>query len=181
MRGILVVTVFFVLSLFLGYAFGSLYEKRASELVNETFSSFKFVKEWESYKIFLFILANNATKAFAAMILGLFFGIIPILFVVLNGFLIGCVVSVFGKDMGFSIVLALLPHGILEIPAVLISCAYGFELGILFYRKLRNSYADLNYAVIRSIKKFLKIPLPMLIVAAFVETYITPLILPLIR
>ncbi len=178
MRGLTTIAVAFILSLSLGYLFGSIYEQQANALINETFSSFEFVKEWESYKVFLFILVNNATKAFAAMVLGIFFGIVPLLFVLLNGFLIGCVVSVFGRKMGIGIILALLPHGILEIPAILLSCAYGFELGILFYRKIRKSYADLNYAILGTMKKFLKIPLPLLIVAAFVETYITPLFVP---
>jgi len=172
------ITVVFILSLFLGYLFGSTYEQQANDLINEVFSSFRFVKEWESYKVFLFILINNATKVFMAMILGILFGIVPVFFVLLNGFLIGCVVSVLGKKMGIWVILALLPHGILEIPAVLLGCAYGFELGILFYRKIRKSYSDLNYAILSNMKKFLKIPLPLLIVAAFVETYITPLFVP---
>ncbi len=170
-------TAVFLIFLSLGYLFGLTYEHQASKMIKETFSSFKFIKKWESYKIFAFIFINNTIKAFAAMILGIFFGIVPTLFVLSNAFLIGVVVSVMSKKMGFlKVVLALTPHGILEIPAILISCAYGLNLGIAFYKKIRGADVNLNRLLFQSIKSFVKIVIPMLLVAAFIETYITPLI-----
>ncbi len=176
-KSILIVTAIFILSISFGYFFGLIYENQASKMIEETFSSFKFIREWESYKIFLFIFVNNTVKAFAAMILGIFFGLIPTLFIFSNGFLIGVVVSIFSKKMGMlGIILALTPHGILEIPAILISCAYGLDLGFALYKKIRGSDVNINREILLSIHRFVKIVIPMLLTAAFIETYITPLI-----
>ena len=176
MKSLAVISVIFVLSLVSGYLFAFQMESMASSFVNQTFQQFEFVGDLEHYELFAFIFANNSLKAFASMILGMGFGIIPVLFVVLNGVIIGIVVAVIGSKMGMLVTLALLiPHGILEIPAILISTSYGLDLGIASFRRLRGEDVDLNEALIKNLKKFVRIPLPMLLVAALIETYITPM------
>ena len=177
MRSIVVISAVFTISLFSGYAFALSVTDMARDFVNQTFQQFEFVGSLEHYQLFAFIFANNALKAFMSMILGIAFGIIPVLFVMLNGMIIGIVVGVVGEKMGMFTTLALLiPHGILEIPAILISSSYGLDLGIDALKRLRGDNIDLNSSLLRNLKKFARIPLPLLIIAAFIETYITPLI-----
>ncbi len=177
MRSFIIVTAVFVLSVLSGYIFGVSMTDVSQNFVNQTLQQFKFVGNLEHYQIFAFIFANNVLKAFTSMVLGIAFGIVPVLFVVLNGMMIGVVVAVISAKMGITKTLALLiPHGILEIPAVLISSSYGVDLGIDALKKFRGENIDLNLSLLRILKKFAKIPLPMLVFAAFIETYITPLI-----
>ncbi|AKG90791.1 putative membrane protein [Geoglobus ahangari] len=177
MRSLAIVTLLFVISLLAGYAYTMLDAKGSEEVVNSTFSSFDFVRNLEHYEIFLFIFMNNSLKSFMAMVLGIAFGIVPVLFVILNGVIIGLVVGVIGVEFGvLKTAMMLVPHGILEIPAVLLSCAYGLEIGYQALRRFRGEDVDLNSVLMAYIKRFVMLPLPMLLIAALVETYITPLV-----
>ncbi|MEM1578614.1 MAG: stage II sporulation protein M [Archaeoglobaceae archaeon] len=117
--------------------------------------------------IFLIILINNSVKSFFAMILGIFFGIVPILFLFFNGIIIGFFAKLIGEKIGILVfILLLLPHGIIEIPAVILACTYGFILGIEFVRDRKNIKKHLANAI----WNYLRFVLPMLVVAAFIET-----------
>ena len=81
---------------------------------------------------FVFIFLNNAIKAVLVMLLGAFFGIAPLFFLALNGMILGFVVEVSrvqGRDIAELIFQGLLPHGIIELPAIVIACAYGLKFG----------------------------------------------------
>jgi len=86
----------------------------------------------------IFIFFNNAIKSVMVIFLGAFFGIFPVFFLAINGLLIGYLLklAVDGQmnislfDMIFK---TLLPHGILEIPALIIVAAYGLRLGKLLF------------------------------------------------
>ncbi|WP_223070532.1 stage II sporulation protein M [Paenibacillus caui] len=88
---------------------------------------------------FVFIFLNNAIKSVLVIWSGVMFGILPILFLLLNGMALGFVVETnaqSGGDIGELIVKGLLPHGIIEIPALLIACAYGLQFGVLVWRSI---------------------------------------------
>ncbi len=177
MRSFASITLVFLISLLAGYWFTVTDASDARSIVESTFSGFEFVKNMEHYELFLFIFMNNTLKSFMAMVLGIGFGIIPVIFVVLNGAIIGVVVGVVGTEFGaYRTAMMLVPHGVLEIPAVLLSCAYGLELGMLAWKRYRGEDIDLNQTLLTYIKKFARVPLPMLFVAALIETYITPLV-----
>ncbi|KAA8995923.1 stage II sporulation protein M [Paenibacillus spiritus] len=81
---------------------------------------------------FIFIFLNNSIKSVVILYLGALFGILPALFLVINGGVIGYLVhraSLQGADLFDLIVKGLLPHGVIEIPALLIACAYGIHFG----------------------------------------------------
>ncbi|MDO3412931.1 stage II sporulation protein M [Saccharibacillus sp. CPCC 101409] len=86
------------------------------------------------FGFFRFIFLNNAIKAVMVMLLGAFFGIAPFVFLVINGGVIGFIVMLYGdqgQDVSKLIFQGLLPHGIIEIPAIVIACAYGLKFGML--------------------------------------------------
>ncbi len=81
---------------------------------------------------FTFIFLNNAIKSVLVILLGAFFGLIPLIFLLINGMVLGFVVMVSherGENIAELIFKGLLPHGILELPAIVIACAYGMKFG----------------------------------------------------
>lgn len=79
-----------------------------------------------------FIFFNNAIKSVAVMALGALLGVYPALFLVMNGLVIGYLVSELGnqgENVLHLIVYGLLPHGIIEIPAILIAAGFGMQFG----------------------------------------------------
>lgn len=83
---------------------------------------------------FKFIFINNAVKSVAIIIFGAFLGVLPVFFLLMNGMVLGLVVALAaeqGQSLFDLIVLGLLPHGIIEIPAILIASAYGLQFGYL--------------------------------------------------
>lgn len=84
------------------------------------------------------IFLNNAIKSILIIFLGAFFGLYPIFFLVVNGMVIGFVIQLTAEgnttlSVSEMIFKGLLPHGILEIPALLIAGAYGLRLGRLLF------------------------------------------------
>ncbi|MGF7049811.1 stage II sporulation protein M [Paenibacillus sp. DS2015] len=87
--------------------------------------------QWSFFK---FIFLNNSIKGVLIIYLGAFFGILPVIFLLINGMVIGYLVhasALQGVDMFDLIVKGLLPHGIIEIPAIIVACAFGLRFGML--------------------------------------------------
>ncbi|GAE08880.1 stage II sporulation protein M [Paenibacillus sp. JCM 10914] len=92
--------------------------------------------EWS---FFVFIFFNNAIKSVLVMFSGLLVGIMPIFFLIINGMVIGFllrIVQASGESLFDVIVKGLLPHGIIEIPMIVIACGYGLALGGLVIRSI---------------------------------------------
>lgn len=83
-----------------------------------------------SWALFLIIFFNNAIKSLLVVGLGAGFALYPLFFLVANGIMIGYLVSNPATGMSpAEVAAALLPHGIIEIPAVLLAAGYGIRLG----------------------------------------------------
>ncbi|MFN3384513.1 MAG: stage II sporulation protein M [Archaeoglobaceae archaeon] len=168
-------TLIFLGSCYLGYLLAETYPsvvEKEIETIREFFRSLSSEKI-SPLEIFALIFLNNSIKSFIAMLLGVFFGVIPILFIFLNGLIIGFFASFIGSEIGIiTFLLLLLPHGILEIPAVILACSYGFLLGVEFLRDRKN----LRKHVSKAILNFVRFVLPMLLVAAFIETILISLL-----
>lgn len=95
---------------------------------------------------FTFIFFNNAIKGVAMIFFGALLGVLPALFLIVNGAVIGYLIhqsALAGQDLFTLIVKGLLPHGIIEIPAIVIACAFGLQFGLraansLFRSKTRE-------------------------------------------
>lgn len=135
----------------------------------------------------LVIFMNNAIKSILVIYIGAFFGLMPIFFLVVNGMLIGFLLTYVGEVQGGAqvaelIFKGLLPHGILEIPAIVIACAYGMRFGLLttkglfstlFARsKLNEIGYEIKHFIIRSVPVMVIITLTLLI-ASVIESTIT--------
>jgi stage II sporulation protein M len=177
-RYFLLLAVFFLLSCVIGFYHASSNPELAKEKIEAFFTSFEPIKEKPPVFIFLIIFLNNSIKALVATVAGFFFGLFPLSFVFINGYLVGLVVYVKGIEIGFDkVLLLLIPHGIIEIPAILLASSYGLWLGRQFYMKLfRDEKIPMGYLFLKAVKKCLKIVFPMLLIAALIETFVTPLV-----
>lgn len=93
------------------------------------------------------------------------FGLPIFIFIVLNTLAIGIVISIYPK-----FVIGLLPHGIFEIPAVCISLALAWNI----WRRPEKIWRKIR---IQDIIFFVKTVIPLLLVAAVVEVFITPAVI----
>lgn len=114
-----------------------------------------------------FIFQNNALSSFWGLILGVFLGIFPVIITALNGYILGFVALAIFQNESFLSLWKLLPHGIFELTAVFISLGMGLRLGMAIFHKDKTNYIKKN--LLTSLKVFLLIILPLLILAAIIE------------
>ncbi|TLS48384.1 stage II sporulation protein M [Paenibacillus antri] len=131
--------------------------------------------------MFLFIFINNFVKSLFVVFLGALFGLFPLFFLLTNGMILGYVAAVAG-DSGanvFSLIVrGILPHGLLEITAILIAAAYGLKYGALVFAELVRAFRGGGSSA--SLKAFhgtfgrlIAFLFFALLVAAFIESTIT--------
>jgi stage II sporulation protein M len=86
------------------------------------------------------IFFNNVRAAVTTIGLGIFLGVYPVLMLMANGMMLGVILHQSAVEAGVHplvlFVTKVLPHGILELPAIIIAAAYGMRLGITFVRWL---------------------------------------------
>lgn len=136
------------------------------------------LKELSPLSLMLGIFANNALKCLLVVLLGLAFGIVPAFFMLANGLILGIVIGVTMSRTGLLYVLAgTLPHGIIELPMVFISAAIGLKLGVLALKALFGKKEGLFDKVKEALLIYFVWIFPLLLLSAFVETFVTSTIL----
>jgi len=134
-----------------------------------------------SLLLFLLIFINNGVKALAIIFLGILLGIPPILFIGLNGFIVGSVGSALESAMGWKYVMAsVVPHGVIEVPMLLLATALGLTVGMESFKWLTRRESRVKLQLSECLKIYLKWILPGLAVAAVIEAFITDLLIGLI-
>jgi stage II sporulation protein M len=161
---ILAITSLFIFSILVGLIFPIFFEEQILEILKEMLGIFDGKNLVET--IFLIFL-NNLRASLFIILLGIFFGIFPIVSAIFNGYLIGFVVRLVVAEEGLFVIWRLLPHGIFELPAVLISMGLGLKIGFELFKKNPEKTLKRNFK--ESIKVFLRIILPLLVLAAFIE------------
>lgn len=171
----------YIFSIFLGW-YADLSHPALTQVFMEALKrSFITAYEVEALGLAFFIMLNNSIKCLVAMVLGLLFGFIPLIFVVLNGFILGIVSMSVAKVKGWLFVLmATVPHGFLEIPAMLISVAVGFREGWALINKLAGKNIEVGKEVVFGLNIYLRAVLPLIVVAAFIEAFVTPLLIEVV-
>jgi stage II sporulation protein M len=130
------------------------------DLVNQT-------KGLSQFNLIKFILFNNVQSTFIGLSSGFFLGIFPIVIAIANGYLLGFVALLSVKAGGILTLWKIFPHGIFEMPAVFISLGLGLKLGTFIFQKKKLKSFE-NY-LINSLKCFLLIVIPLLIIAGIIE------------
>lgn len=168
----------FIFGILGGYFFAQNFHHQTEEIVKQLQSLYSPVKEEDSLGLFIFILENNITKLLAALILGIFAGLIPIASVFINGILLGIFAYVFSEKLSWSFLIAgILPHGIFEIPALILSTAIGIHIGAVAVRKLFGRKEKFMDEFAKGLRFFISVVVPILFLAALIEVYVTSYIL----
>ena len=108
------------------------------------------------WKMFFAILLNNAAKTFAVLLASILFGLVPLLAVVAHGYILGVAYLFASRGVGYvQAAKTILPHGVLEIPAVIIAASYGLWLGVIFAKRIRRrDMTGFGNQVIHGIQSF---------------------------
>jgi stage II sporulation protein M len=126
------------------------------------------------------LFINNLGACILLFLGGASFGILTIFIMSLNGIVIGAIMEIIHKDHSWIfIAAALIPHGIFEIPAFILSGA----LGILLAQSLISEWyggADTAGEAQKLARIFVLYVLPLVVIAACVEAFITPVIIHLV-
>ncbi len=184
-RTLLLSTILFTTALIAGYSLGfhpSITEGQgADDFFNEFRDLFAGFAELTRTELAAFIFVNNAVKSFVFMILGLALGTLPAFFLIINGGVIGLVINLTNVTIGPAfIIAALVPHGILEIPALLYAAALGFKVGSQVWNRIRKQRSFVKDSLTTGVKSFLRLVLPMLLLAALIEAFVTPEVIALV-
>jgi len=134
----------------------------------------------DSAEIFVHLFFNNLEVCLLLFLGGASFGILTIFIMSLNGILIGAIMEIVRKDHSVAFVAAaILPHGIFEIPAFILSGA----LGIMLAQSLIAEWyfgTDTNTDAQKFARLFILYALPLIAIAAFIEAFITPIVIHLV-
>jgi stage II sporulation protein M len=127
----------------------------------------------------LMIFANNAVKTLLVIVLGIAFAIVPLVFVLVNGVAIGVVLHLATQSKGLAYsILAIVPHGVFELPGVLCGAAIGLMLGNKAVSRLfRKSEFKVGSELSRALKIFATTIVPLLLIGAISEAYLTAALL----
>ncbi len=137
-----------------------------------------------SFGLFLFYMINNIFKVVLSFIFSPLLCILPLLSLFINGWMISNVgyfiVDVHQYSIGYYI-MGLLPHGIFEIPALIIGQAAALSVGAMAVAAvfIKERRAEM-FPHLRKNLKYLAFVILLLVVAAAVEAFITPSVLSIL-
>jgi len=182
------VVLFCTLGMVAAVGVGAVLSVLFPDLVNQTLVSFMeqvaeagVVDEAGNLSVFA-LLTNN----WMAMLFSAAYGFIPFLFLPLlsllsNGALLGMLGALYqanGLSMWY-LLAGILPHGIFEMPALVLSIACGIYLCRNMCRLVTSSSKRIPMVELLSdlLRVLLLVVLPLTVVAAFLECYVTPAVL----
>ncbi|MFC1939533.1 stage II sporulation protein M [Chloroflexota bacterium] len=129
--------------------------------------------------VFVIIFFKNVSALLISFLLSPLFYLVPVMALTFNGWLVGFLSATVLQEKSLGYLLAgLLPHGIFELPAFIIgeaaALSFATTLILALLKKDRRNLVLPNFK--RSLR-YLTIAFVLLLPAAIIETYITPLFL----
>jgi len=127
----------------------------------------------------VFIFLKNVSALLFSFIFSPLLCLVPILALTVNGWLLSFVSAAVIEQESLGLLLAaLLPHGVLELPAIIIGEAAALSFGtmaiIALVSKKRRSQLSPN---LKQNIRYMALAFALLLPAAIIETYVTPLLL----
>lgn len=172
----------FLVLLVLAYAAGRLFPDTPVTVIsafNEDIAGSGIVQEDGSFNV-LALFANNLR----AMVLGILYGFIPFLYLPalalgVNAAILGMLASLIDGQW-LLLAAGILPHGIFELPALFLSLAAGLCLckNINAYIR-KNEKGIMKPLLLNILRVTVLLVLPLLVIAAVMETYVTPALMQL--
>jgi len=152
-------------------------------LLSEDVAAFEeladFLAPLPQSSVFLFIFIKNVSVVLISFAFSPVFCLMPVLALAINGWLLGLVSTIViqEKSVGY-LLTGLLPHGIFELPALImgeaVALSFGTAVILALFKKERRNLLLPN---LRENLRYLTIALTLFFVAAIIETYLTPLFL----
>ncbi len=129
--------------------------------------------------VLFIILIKNTSALLISFVFSPIFCLVPVMALTFNGWILGLVSTAVIQEKSLGYLLAgLLPHGILELPALImgeaVALSFGTAVLLALFKKERRKLLLPN---IRQNLRYLTIALALLLPAAIIETYLTPLFL----
>ncbi len=196
-KGYLYQRRYFILVSFLIFAFGIFYGYFATQTspqevkiaLEEVKKVFEPIFEMGPVGQFFFIVLNNGLVLFLTLLLGAAFGVFPFLVLLSNGTILGIVAFFSQQTFSWSVFfLGTLPHGIIEIPVLILTGALGLKIGKTVFQKVfkvdelhssprfanaRVKQGEIKKELSDAFEFFWKVLLPLLAIAAIIEIFIT--------
>lgn len=180
-NSIVTAAVIFAIALGMGFVLVSVNEAVGGQLMdflrNEIFTG---VNDSNPPTLLAKIFLNNIEACLLLFLGGASLGLLTLLIISINGMVIGGVIALVREERGLLFMAAaILPHGIFEIPAFILSGALGLSLARALWDEMMREGDVAEAAKILGFT-FVRLILPLVVIAAFVEAFITPYIITLI-
>ncbi len=161
---IYIIALLFLFSAIFGFIFPVFFSEIIRKFLQDIIEK---TAEMNFVQLIAFIIQNNLKSSLIAVISGILLGVFPIIIALVNGYFLGFVANKSVLVSGYSVLARLLPHGIFELPALIISLGIGLKLGTVLFAK--NKSEALRYNIENSLRVFIFIVLPLLIIAGIIE------------
>ncbi len=127
----------------------------------------------------ILILAKNVSALLLSFALSPIFCLMPIFALTFNGWFLAFISAIVIQEESLGFVLAgLLPHGVFELPAFILGEAAALSFGAMAIGALfKKERRTLLMPSLKQNLRYLMAALALLVPAAIIETYITPLLL----
>ncbi|MFC2056790.1 stage II sporulation protein M [Chloroflexota bacterium] len=138
-----------------------------------------FLAPLPQVSVFFFIFIKNVTAVLISFAFSPVFCLVPVIALIFNGGIVGLVSTLVIQEKSLGYLLAgLLPHGIFELPALImgeaVALSFGTAVILTLFKKERRNLLLPN---LRQNLRYLVVALILFLPAAIIETYITPLLL----
>ncbi len=176
----LLVTIFlFGIGLALGLSTPTGIDGLPSEDITELEEFVDFFGLLPQSSVFAIIFIKNVSVLLISFALSPLFCLVPVMALTLNGWLIGLVSTVVIQQESLGYLLAgLLPHGIFELPALImgeaVALSFGTTVILALFKKERRNLLLPN---LKQSLRYLLIAFALFLPAAIIEVYVTPLFL----
>lgn len=161
-KHILFAAILFFLFAIIGFVFPIFFQEEIANFV-KLLSAKAASLSWLG--LIWFILLNNVRASILALVLGVLVGIFPVIMLITNGYVLGFVARHSVNHGGIFVLWKILPHGVFELPAIIMSAGIGIYLGTILFRKDRKFRKDF----VDAIRFFIFVVVPLLIVAGIIE------------
>jgi stage II sporulation protein M len=161
----------FFIILALAFPTPTLLEEQLKEIIRNLVDQ---TASLNTFQLICYIFSNNLWVSIMGIFFGIIFCIAPFFIALSNGYVVGFVIKTIvnglGMQEGIISLWRLIPYGIFELPAVLISLGIGLRLGVSAFLALKkNSFKILLNDLKRAVKLIIYIIFPLLLIAAIIE------------
>lgn len=151
----------------IGILTGIAYPEKLKSSLNSLGKLIDHFEDKSTISIIGFIFIRNVTVAIMSAFLGALLGLVPVLSAISNGMLLGAVISLAAGSNQLTKLWLIIPHGIFELPAIIIAWGLGMWYGAWFFRKDKNeTMRDRGLKVSLALFRYC---VPLLIIAAIIE------------